>query len=934
MTIAESQPSSFEKAAASCAPYPGSELTGIVYGGVNPETQERHMLGIYAVQVSEGDQTYTEEHVVRLPRTFPVEIIATEESNLIPAQSLESMLRERSGTSTRSWGEDVIRPERAAELGVRVAELVNNAVRWLGLADVSSVERKSAKETAMTFAGATRNVAVGTVEAIRSAGQHVDPKVRTTVARAAAVTVLGVGLLSVASHTEGSSATAPEKGVKTEQASLPNQKLLQFVYTPSRPTHLRAIAADLNMSQAEIDKLNPQWVGKEVPSGRHINTHVIAGVVETKEPVKARDVAKVFGLTDDAIAASNHVDDNGLIHGEVRLPGRVVYRADSVDAVALARQTQSEPKTVARMNEHALPGMVVVPAGDFVDETVNQQIWAVLASAEQTTTTSTSVAPTPSTTEATQSAAETAPTTTLGKETATSEAPTTTALEAPTTTAPVEAEKSPEQKAAELLNQSLESVNIMKETNDIAPVVGAVHIADAVFAPHDPDRRSDMPAGYVKALLPNELDGVIQLRVPAERTAGLERYYSAEAEATSRAWAKLMEELGQKYPQFAHAVLRIRDANSPIHRTHQHGQMFDISSNMNLNVTFTADGPFGDVNSPNYSFEYSKDLLNGLARLRIGDNPAIMRVVSSDRKLVNAVNSMLGMRFMSYDDKGEHHDHWHVIMNPKFNLPSWGLRARYLPWSTDQDLRIGAAAQPISLKQHKLVHGAFEDWVSDRLRKIAESTTTTIAPPSTTSSTTTTIPAPPTSEQSTTAAPEVQPDYSFIESLSITEAQKAFLRKIVPDGVQVARRYNLNPQVLIAQAAMESGYGRSKLTGATNNLFGIKVGSNWNGASLRARVGTQDKSYVATFRKYPSLEASIEDYAQVISSRPWYNDARAHPDDPRLYALGLIHELNPDGSIAKRQGQPGVQSYDVNPRYVDQVMAVIDTLHLNQLGNK
>lgn len=295
------------------------------------------------------------------------------------------------------------------------------------------------------------------------------------------------------------------------------------------------------------------------------------------------------------------------------------------------------------------------------------------------------------------------------------------APEAPATTTP-EVPATPVIPEVARLNESLQPIDINAPVNDIAGVVPAVQALDAWFAPNDPHRRADLPAGYVKMLLPNEAEGVMPLRTVALKTAELEMYTSAYTEATARSIAVGFDHfITTKYPQYAGAVTRLRDANSPNHRTHQYGQMLDFSTSMGMGVTQYSDGPIADTQfSPNNNQAFDIDMLLFMAGLRFGDQNAIRSVVSSDKAVINAVNGQLGRKFMSYDDDGEHQDHWHIIMNDDFNLPTFGLRARDLAWGPNEDLWIGDRALPITPEQERAEHGPLQDWFAEQLRIVAE----------------------------------------------------------------------------------------------------------------------------------------------------------------------------------------------------------------------
>ena len=114
-------------------------------------------------------------------------------------------------------------------------------------------------------------------------------------------------------------------------------------------------------------------------------------------------------------------------------------------------------------------------------------------------------------------------------------------------------------------------------------------------------------------------------------------------------------------------------------------------------------------------------------------------------------------------------------------------------------------------------------------------------------------------------------DQLLSANFTVVEASTAatqFLRNIIPAAQNVARGKDIYTSVMIAQAALESGWGTSALSKAPNhNLFGVK--GSYNGQSVNMQTledsgGQNYYSIQADFRKYPSYQESLEDYADKI----------------------------------------------------------------------
>jgi len=103
---------------------------------------------------------------------------------------------------------------------------------------------------------------------------------------------------------------------------------------------------------------------------------------------------------------------------------------------------------------------------------------------------------------------------------------------------------------------------------------------------------------------------------------------------------------------------------------------------------------------------------------------------------------------------------------------------------------------------------------------------------------------------------------------SIAKDKKEFIDKVGKIAKEVAKKYDIDYKILIAQAGHETGWGRSVID---NNLFNIK--GEYKGEFVEIPVGEYDKIggfwYItfAKFRKYPSLKESFEDYIDIIQRK-------------------------------------------------------------------
>jgi flagellar protein FlgJ len=132
----------------------------------------------------------------------------------------------------------------------------------------------------------------------------------------------------------------------------------------------------------------------------------------------------------------------------------------------------------------------------------------------------------------------------------------------------------------------------------------------------------------------------------------------------------------------------------------------------------------------------------------------------------------------------------------------------------------------------------------------------------------------------------VEPDGSKTAS---REQVQSFSRRLGPLLQEAGRQLGVSPRILLAQAALETGWGRSVVG---NNVFGIKAGPSWHGASITTPTheveAGQLVSRQASFRAYPSLDAAVQDYVTLIGSSARYESVVGMGNDAAGYARGLL----------------------------------------------
>jgi flagellar protein FlgJ len=130
----------------------------------------------------------------------------------------------------------------------------------------------------------------------------------------------------------------------------------------------------------------------------------------------------------------------------------------------------------------------------------------------------------------------------------------------------------------------------------------------------------------------------------------------------------------------------------------------------------------------------------------------------------------------------------------------------------------------------------------------------------------------------------------------VSHAQRlGFIRQIEPLVTRAANVLGVSVDAIIAQAALETGWGSHSPATATGsssfNLFGIKQGGAWSGATAPARttevLGGKATQLTQNFRSYGSPQASVADYVALLQGSPRYSQALGTGDNIHAFATAL-----------------------------------------------
>ncbi|SJZ35919.1 flagellar assembly peptidoglycan hydrolase FlgJ [Photobacterium toruni] len=150
------------------------------------------------------------------------------------------------------------------------------------------------------------------------------------------------------------------------------------------------------------------------------------------------------------------------------------------------------------------------------------------------------------------------------------------------------------------------------------------------------------------------------------------------------------------------------------------------------------------------------------------------------------------------------------------------------------------------------------------------------------------------------------------EPISFASAE-AFVSHMKPYAQQAARTLGTDPALLIAQAALETGWGKKVINnalGSSNNLFNIKADPRWEGQKVATKtlefydgIAVQEQ---AAFRSYDSYQHSFDDFVNFLQHNPRYSKALTHSNQPQQF----IREIHQAG-------------YATDPNYSNKVLAVM-----------
>jgi len=150
---------------------------------------------------------------------------------------------------------------------------------------------------------------------------------------------------------------------------------------------------------------------------------------------------------------------------------------------------------------------------------------------------------------------------------------------------------------------------------------------------------------------------------------------------------------------------------------------------------------------------------------------------------------------------------------------------------------------------------------------------------------------------------------------------QSFIEQLYPAAQQAAAELGIDPKALLAQAAIETGWGQQMIhnTSGQNsyNLFGIKADRRWQGDRAMVDTIEFEQGVAATkkapFRMYDSFADSMQDYVSFVQQNTRYEEAVKQSQSPQDY----FSELQKAG-------------YATDPNYANKVISVFEGEQLKQ----
>jgi len=158
---------------------------------------------------------------------------------------------------------------------------------------------------------------------------------------------------------------------------------------------------------------------------------------------------------------------------------------------------------------------------------------------------------------------------------------------------------------------------------------------------------------------------------------------------------------------------------------------------------------------------------------------------------------------------------------------------------------------------------------------------------------------------------------SWVQISSTCSVKAQLIEQFAGLAVSEMNMYGIPASIKIAQAIVETNWGKSPLAEKANNYFGIKCKETWTGATFFHPDDDRDSKgriVPSCFRSYADMSESFRDHSEFLTHRPYYKSLfNLAPDDYIGWSNGL-----------KKCG------YATDPKYALKLIHIIEQYDLAQ----
>ncbi len=175
------------------------------------------------------------------------------------------------------------------------------------------------------------------------------------------------------------------------------------------------------------------------------------------------------------------------------------------------------------------------------------------------------------------------------------------------------------------------------------------------------------------------------------------------------------------------------------------------------------------------------------------------------------------------------------------------------------------------------------------------------------------------------------------DGIATSPADSAFVAKLLKDWraddiPHLQDKMVTRPMsVVLAQAALETGWGSSRFFIKANNVFGV-----WSFDPNESRIAASEarENMQVYVKRYPNISASIYDYFKTIARGPYqqYRDKRIETDDPYVLVNYLLrysemgqHYINSLKIVMRKADLPQYDSYRLDAAYIEDTYVPLDS---------